>query len=730
MPQTALFEQATATVRAIARRHPLILLLDDLQWVDRGSSSLLFHLGQRLAGSAILVVGAYRPEEVAQDREGERHPLQSVVNELRRVLGETPVDLGQAEGRGFVEALLDSEPNCLGPEFRRMRFRQTGGHALFTVELLQELRDRNDLVKDEGGRWVEGQTLDWARLPVKVEAAIAERVGQLPASLSATLAVASVEGEEFTAEVVARVQGIEEEKIARALSGALSRRYQVVLPQSFRRMDGGTLSRYRFRHYLFQQYLYGQPDEVERARLHGSVGQALETLHRAGSEEITIQLAWHFELAGLPEKAVSYLVQAASMAGRRCGWEEAVGHLGRALSLLKGLPDTPERSRQEMAIHMALGGAIQGSPVWATPERAEACERAYQLCRQIGAEDQVVRSLFLLADVSRIQGQLWKSLEICEQMLSIAEREVEPDQLVLAHYSMGETLYFLGNLVPARHHLDEAMRHYDPSRHASLTSLAGADVGVTALTWTAWDMVSLGYPKQARSRANEALRLARELQDPLTLAFAIALAGPGFELISRQYQTPLDRTAELAALVAEKRLEVMHPWLGVLEGRSLVARGEIAEGLRQMRQATDAWQANGSPPGTMLQLLIQAEVCLQHERWPEAGRALEEARGVMERIEERGLEAELHRLRAAVLLSSGADTGEAEGCFRKAIEVARRQKAKGWELRAATGLARLWGRHGRQREAHELLAPIYGWFTEGFDTRDLVEARALLAELA
>jgi predicted ATPase len=222
---------------AVARQRPLLLVLDDLRWADAGSISLLFHLRRQLVGSRILIVGSYRPSEVALRRESpltsdashprsgqhERHPLQPVVYEFQRRFGQVEVALGQTGDRRFVEAFLDSEPNHLDATFRQTLYERTQGHALYTVEMVRGMREREDLVQDESGRWVEGRTVDWASLPAQVEGTIAERIARLPAALRGTLQVASVEGETFTAEVVAQIQGIAEREIVRQLSGELAR---------------------------------------------------------------------------------------------------------------------------------------------------------------------------------------------------------------------------------------------------------------------------------------------------------------------------------------------------------------------------------------------------------------------------------------------------------------------------------------------------------------------------
>jgi tetratricopeptide (TPR) repeat protein len=365
LQQSALFEQYTRVVETLARQRPLLLVLDDLQWADGGSTSLLFHLGRRIEGSRVLIVGAYRPAEVALGRpstgsgQRERHPLEPVVNEFKRHFGDIVVDLGETEDRQFVDAFLDTEPNRLGDAFRQTLYRQTRGHPLFTIELLRGMEERGDLVQDQEGRWVEGPALDWETLPARVEAVIAERIGRLPQRLQDALAVASVEGETFTAEVVARVRAADAREMVGHLSSELDRRHRLVSAQGIQRMDGQCLSLYRFRHILFQRYLYNSLDPVERVHLHETVGTALEALYREGVEEIVVQLARHFQEAGIAEKAQHYLYQAGEQARQQYANEEAITYFRRALALLEGAP--PDASRQKAAtkLYESLGDVLE-----------------------------------------------------------------------------------------------------------------------------------------------------------------------------------------------------------------------------------------------------------------------------------------------------------------------------------------------------------------------------------
>jgi predicted ATPase len=396
--QHALFEQYARVIGALARERPLLLSVDDLQWADVGSIGLLFHLGRGVAGERVLIVGGYRPEEVAPGRlpapsvgqvstsagERERHPLEPVVHEFQRTFGDIIIDLAQAEGRPFVEEYLDSEPNRLSAGFRETLYQQTEGHPLFTAELLHGMQERGDLIRDSEGRWVEGPALDWETLPARVEAAIAERIDRLDAPSRKALRVASVEGETFTAEVVARVRSADEREMVERLSGELERRHRLVRAQEIQRLGALRLARYRFRHILFQNYLYQGLDPVERAYLHEAVGVALEELCGEETKHMAVTLARHFQEAGIAEKAIDYLLQAGEQAKRSSANEAAITHLTGGLELLETTPETPERDQRELDLRIALGVPLVLTKGHAAPEVEATYARAREVCKLVG----------------------------------------------------------------------------------------------------------------------------------------------------------------------------------------------------------------------------------------------------------------------------------------------------------------------------------------------------------
>jgi adenylate cyclase len=334
--QDHIFEQYTNVLNRLAEQQPLLLVLDDLHWADAASIDLLFRVGRRIVGSGILVVGTYRPEEVAIGRAGERHPLEKVLAEFRRYFGDIWVDLDhtqETEGRRFVNALLDTEPNRLDVGFRQALYHHTRGHPLFTIELLRDMQERGDLIHGPAGYWVEDETLDWATLPVRAEGVIEERVGRLREELRKALDVGSVEGERFTAEVIARVQSANARQLVRQLSGELEKKHRLITAQGVRHLAAQRLSLYQFQHNLFQAYLYNELTDAERTYLHEDVGLVLEELYGDKTDEIAVQLARHFEEAGLRKKAVHYLSRAGEQAAAQFANEEAIDYLTRALDL-------------------------------------------------------------------------------------------------------------------------------------------------------------------------------------------------------------------------------------------------------------------------------------------------------------------------------------------------------------------------------------------------------------
>ncbi len=725
--QNDLFEQYTKVLFSLSKKRPLLLIIDDLHWADAGSINLLFHLGRQIANERILIIGAFRPGDVALGRAGERHPLELVINELQHVTGDLMVDLSQAQGRQFVEDLVDSEPNQLNKAFRETLFEHTGGNPLFTVELLRGLQERGDLVKDENGKWIEGPTLNWESTLPRVDAVIAERIGRLPKALANILSIASIEGETFTAEAIALVSKAESREVIRQLSGPLNKLHRLTSIAGFERSGGSgqSLSRYRFRHFLFQKYLYNQLDEVEQAHLHEAMGTALETLHGEGAPQLSGQLARHFEMAGIPRKAIYYLLQAGDNAAHLTANAEAITHYRHGLELLKTLPDLPERMRQELTLQMSLGVPITALKGYSDPEMGQAYARAYELCQQMGMTPQLIPVLTGLGGYYSLRAEYQTALEIYREMLRVAEGSGDPLLISIAHWGMGYILVGTGDFAAGRIYLERALSVYKPEQHSMLVSTYYQDPGVSCLTWLSWALWALGYADQSLERSREALALAEKLSHPFSMAFASGLAS-GLHYFRRDAVAAQNQAEATIVLASEKGFPFWYAIAKNIHGWGLVRQGH-QEGFAELREGISILRMSGAVQPLPTNLAYLVNTLIQTDQVEEGMNTLSEG---FEVLDKDFSEAELHRLKGKLLLLRGADNAtEAEVCFMRAIEIARRQQAKSWELRAVMSLCELWQGQKKTKAAYELLFQTYSWFTEGFDTLDLKEAASLLDQL-
>jgi DNA-binding SARP family transcriptional activator len=339
------FEQIIRVLSSLTRLSPLILLLDDLQWADDRTLSLLFHLGRRLDGLRLLVIGAYRPADLDSQQCSQDQSIDAIAHELQRTYGDISINLDLTQTPSFVNLYLTGYSHRLSPDFSNQFFRYTGANALFTVELFQDLLINGGLVQDGDGRWIESNDLTWNRIPHRLEAAISEKLECLPVEWMMILEAASVEGEEFTAEVLACATDQDVEQVLEYLSGPLSRGHNLVEARSVFYSVDSRFSRYRFKQVIIQQYIYNQLDIVQRSHLHRAIGTALENLLNEDKKAIDAQasqLASHFEAAGLVFKAVEYLLRAGHLALRRNTTREAAASFKHGLDLLAELPDADD----------------------------------------------------------------------------------------------------------------------------------------------------------------------------------------------------------------------------------------------------------------------------------------------------------------------------------------------------------------------------------------------------
>jgi predicted ATPase len=489
-------------------------------------------------------------------------------------------------------------------------------------------------------------------------------------------------------------------------------------------------ARYIFKHALIQDAAYASLLKSTRQHVHQQIAQVFEARFPALVETQPELVAQHYTAAGCTEQAIGYWQQAGQHALQRSAHVEAISHLTRGLELLAALPDTAERLQHELRVQTTLGTALMAARGQGAPEVGQAYTRARELCRQVGETPQLFPVLFGLYRFHLVRAEYQTARELAEEYLRLAQQVDDPALLLEAQFALGGSLYCLGDVTAARAHLEQGIALYDPQEHHALALRLGIDPGVWCLAYAALALWALGYPDQALWRSHEALTLAQTLAHPPSLAatfFYVALT----QCFRREAHAVRERAEAAMALASAQELPQWWAVGTILRGWALAMQGQGAEGLAQLCQGLAAWRALGAGLTVSYYLALQAEVS-GHAGQPEEGlRLLAEALAHVDTTGERFYAAEVYRLKGELLLRQAIpDAAQAETCLCHALDIARHQQTKAWELRVAVSLARLWQQQGKQAEARELLTPIYGWFTEGFDTADLQEAKALLEELA
>jgi predicted ATPase len=582
------------------------------------------------------------------------------------------------------------------------------------------------LVREVEGHYELTGSLPPLAIPTTLQDSLMARLDRLAtvkevAQLGATL------GREFSYELLQAVWPTDETDLQQALTKLVDAEvlYQRGLPPQ---------AQYIFKHALIQDAAYQSLLKSRRQQYHQQIAHALEEWFPETKEIQAELLAHHYTEAGLIPQAIFYWQRAGERASRVSACIEAIHHFTRGLELLQALPDTPARHQQELMLQNLLGDSLMVAKGWAAPEVERVYRRALELCRQGEETSQLFFALEGLFAFYLVRAELRTAHELGDRCLKLAQRLQDPETLVWAHHTLGETVFYLGEFALAREHFAQGIALYDPRQHTPYVILVQQDPGVVHLSWAAQTLWFLGYPEQARKRIHEALTLAEELSHPFSLAYVLAMVAE-LHQFCRESQLAQERAEALIALSTEKGFPARAAQGAILRGWAVAMQGQGEEGILQMWQGSTAWQVAGAKIGRSHQLALLAEAYEKVGQAEDGLSTLTEALETASRTEEQWYEAELYRLKGELTLQSqvqGPKSKEeaAEECFQKAIETARKQQAKSLELRAVMSLARLWQRQGKQKDAHQMLSEIYGWFTEGFDTKDLQEAKALLEELA
>ena len=690
----------------IAAQQPVLFVMEDLHWVDPSTLEFLSLLVDQGPTARILALLTFRPD-FSPPWTGRAHLTQVTLNRLPR-----------RQAAEMTSQVVHGK--ALPPEVLEQVVAKTDGVPLFVEELTKMVLE-SGLLQERGERYELLSPLPPLAIPTTLHDSLMARLDRL-ATVKSLAQLGATLGREFSYALLHAVSPWDEGTLQRGL-------HQLVQAEFLYQQGLPPQATYLFKHALIQEAAYQSLLRSTRQQYHQRIAHVLEELFPETVETQPELLAHHYTEAGLSATAIPYWLKAGQRASARSAHVEAITHLRQGLAVLTPLPETPARLQQELDLQVALGPALFSTQGNAAPEVEHAYARARELCAQLGDTPQLFPVLRGLMQYYLNRGDLQTASQLGEQLLRLAQAQPDPALRLLAHRQLGTILFNRGEPAAAQTHHTQALALYDPQAHRALAVRYGIDLGVLSHSQLARELWYVGFPEQALQHSQAARTLAQEVAHPLSLVFALVVAATVHQ--GRREVLAAHERAEAAMTLATD--QGFAQWLArgtILHGWALALQGQGEVGLAAMRQGLAAELVTGSalwqPYG--LGLLAEAYGAGGH---PDEGlAALAEALAVMDTTELRYYAAELYRLKGVLLLQQAVpETAQAAACFHQALDVARQQQAKSLELRAAMSLARLWQRQGKRAEARELLAPIYGWFTEGFDTADLQEAGALLAEL-
>jgi predicted ATPase len=699
----------------IAAQQPVLFVMEDLHWVDPTTLELLSLLVDQGPTARILLLLTFRPD-FSPPWTGRSHLTQVTLNRLpRRQAAEM---MGRvAHGKALPAAVVEQV------------VAKTDGVPLF-VEELTKLVLESGLLQEREARYDLTRPLPPLAIPTTLHDSLMARLDRL-AAVKAMAQLGATLGREFSYDLLQAVSPWDEETLRRGLQQLVAAEflYQQGLPPQ---------ATYLFKHALIQDAAYQSLLRSTRQQYHQHIAQVLEARFPETVETQPELVAHHYTEASLSTQAIPYWQRAGQRALERSANLEAAAHLTKGLEVLAALPDTPERAQQELVMQTTLGPALLVTKGQASPDVLHAYTRARELCQQVGETPQLFQVLWGLWYFYLHRVELRTAREMGEHLLTLAQRVGDPALLLEAHYALGNTLNYLGEFAAAQAHFEQVIALYDRQQHHAHAVRYGQDPGVICHAYAGVTLWYLGYPDQALQRSHEAMILAQELAHAHSLAFALVFAAWVHHL-RREWPLTYERVEAAIALAAEQGFAVYAGIGRIFRGWALAeqyaapgaGQGQVEEGMAQMQQGLAAWRTTGAAVFQPYGLALLAKASTRVGQ-PEAGLTLlTEALSVANDKGERRWDAELYRLKGEILLARSAEHHtEAEACFCQALDIARRQQAKSWELRAAMSLSRLWQQQGKRDEARQLLAEVYGWFTEGFHTPDLQEAKALLEELS
>ena len=721
-----MLRELAEAVEALTTTRPLVLVLEDLHWSDDATLDWLVYMARRREPARLVILGTYRPVEAAV----QAHPVRRVSHELQ-VHGQcVGMELASLSDGAVATYLAQRLPGAQLPEgFARVLHQRTSGNPLFLVAMVDALV-RQGVLRASATGWecVGDLTTVAVSLPETLRQLLERQVEQLAVEDQRLLEAASVAGAGFAVAAVAAamhwsVEEVEEQCAALARHGQFVR---VCGTDAW--PDGTVATRYAFLHALYREVLYERVLVGRRVRWHQQIGHRLEAGYEPQARALAAELAEHFVRGHDTVRAVRYLHIAGEQAVQRSAHQEALLNLTRDLALLHGLPETPARVQQELDLQLALGPALIATKGQASAEVEQAYVRAQALCHWLGETPQIFPTLRGLWRCSLNRGALLMARKLGEQYILLAQHAAAPTPLSEAHEALGTTLFFLGEYAAAQRHLEQGLALIDWTTQRAEALRQSVAPGVWCLAVVANTLWCLGYPAQAWRRCQEALILAQEINHPYSLAvaqhFMLLLLQRRREVVAVQTQA-----AALLSLATSHGFPLFTGFGTYWHGWALAMQSQGEKGLPQIHQGMTTIVATRQILTQPLCLATLAEAAGHVGPVDEGLRLLAKALSACESTGRGDIVAEAYRLQGEFLLRQAVpDPAQAEASFQQALAIARRQQAKSWELRVAVSLSRLWQQQGKQDEVQQLLAPLYSWFTEGFDTADLQEAKALLGD--
>jgi predicted ATPase/class 3 adenylate cyclase len=704
-------EALISQLEALARQSPVLMILEDAHWTDPTSLEVFSRVADRIQTLRVLLIVTFRPE-FNPPWIGQPHVTATTINRL------TQRDAGAMIDRVVGNKLLPGS-------IRQDIIERTDGIPLFVEEMTKAVLE----AESEGAarRTMAAVPSSALAVPPSLHASLMARLDRLGMAKEVAQIGATI-GREFSHALLAAVVRKPEVELQSALdrliaSGLLFR--QGVPPHAT----------YLFKHALVQDAAYGTLLREPRRALHARIAEALESQFAEIAERQPELLARHCTEAGLIEKAADLWGKAGQRSLVRSALIEATAQLTRALDQIAALPATSALRRERIELQVALITPLLHVKGYAAPETKAAVERARLLIEQAEALGETPEDLLLLFSVlygvwtaNYVASNGDATRELAAQFLALAEKQGTTAPLLIAHRIMGISLACTGDITEGRAHYDQAIALYDPAEHRPLATRFGVDARVSALCYRSWALWLLGYPEAALVDADRALSDAREIGQAATLMYALFYVPLPYIWCGNS--AAAKAKADEAVALADEKGSLFWKTLGMLnQGCAFALAGKAADAVHKITTGHSGYRSTGAANFVPLYLSYLARTYAKLGHFDDARRCIAEAMTAVEATKERCWEAEVHHVAGDIALRSPPDAANAEVCFERALAVARKQQAKSWELRAAMSMARLWRDQGKRQQAHDLLAPVYGWFTEGFDTLDLKQAKALLDEL-